>query len=219
MDDGYALCMNKWALDKSIKDELGLLLIISSLCAEKGYCYAGNKYLAELFKTDETTISKKVKKLISKEYIIAEYTRAGSVITARKLRLANMPTAIGKNAKENNIKEENIIINNNISKEKKFEKPTVEEIKEYCVSRGNGIDANYFYDFYESKNWMIGKNKMKDWKAAVRTWERNNKPVPTETKREKIIPKWFNEEIDNSTVDIELDEDFNNFIEDFRRQQ
>ena len=60
---------------------------------------------------------------------------------------------------------------------------------------------------------------MKDWKAAVRTWERNNKPLPNETKSRKIIPQWFNEEIDNSTVDIELDEDFNNFLEDFRRQQ
>lgn len=56
----------------------------------------------------------------------------------------------------------------------KFIKPTVEEIAEYCRERNNGIDAQQFYDFYESKGWLIGKNKMKDWKAAVRTWERRN---------------------------------------------
>lgn len=57
--------------------------------------------------------------------------------------------------------------------EKFFCKPTVEEIKAYCFERNNGINAQYFYDFYESKGWCIGKNKMKDWRACVRTWEKN----------------------------------------------
>ena len=55
-----------------------------------------------------------------------------------------------------------------------FVKPSVEEIMNYCNERGNNIDPQSFYDFYESKGWYVGKNKMKDWKAAVRTWERNN---------------------------------------------
>lgn len=57
----------------------------------------------------------------------------------------------------------------------KFVKPTIEEIQEYCLERKNGINANAFYDFYESKNWMIGKNKMKDFKACIRTWEQRDK--------------------------------------------
>lgn len=57
------------------------------------------------------------------------------------------------------------------SKSKKFKKPTVVEIQTYCDDRNNGINATTFYDFYESKGWLIGKNPMKDWKAAVRTWE------------------------------------------------
>ena len=73
MQNGYALCSNKWALDKDIKNELGLLIIISSLTAEKGYCYASNKFLAELFNIDETNISKKIKKLEKKNYIAIEY--------------------------------------------------------------------------------------------------------------------------------------------------
>lgn len=61
-----------------------------------------------------------------------------------------------------------------------FKPPTLDEVKEYCWERNNGIDAQSFIDFYSSKGWMIGKNKMKDWKAAVRTWEqRNNRPAPT----------------------------------------
>ena len=60
-----------------------------------------------------------------------------------------------------------------------FKPPTLEEVKEYCFERNNGIDAQQFIDFYSSKGWMIGKNRMKDWKAAVRTWEqRNNRPAP-----------------------------------------
>lgn len=51
---------------------------------------------------------------------------------------------------------------------------SLEEVKNYCNERNNGIDADKWFDFYSSKGWMIGKNKMKDWKAAVRTWEKNN---------------------------------------------
>ena len=58
-------------------------------------------------------------------------------------------------------------------KVKKFIPPTVEEVKAYCDERNNTVDPNSFIDFYESKGWLIGKNKMKDWKAAVRTWERS----------------------------------------------
>lgn len=61
----------------------------------------------------------------------------------------------------------------NKSSSQRFIVPSVEEIQAYCDERHNGIDAQNFYDFYASKGWMIGKNKMKDWKACVRTWERN----------------------------------------------
>jgi len=69
----------------------------------------------------------------------------------------------------------NIINNNNNNKGANFKPPSVDEVKAYCSDRNNGIDAQSFIDFYESKGWMIGKNKMKDWKAAVRTWEKRDK--------------------------------------------
>lgn len=57
-------------------------------------------------------------------------------------------------------------------KRKIFIPPKVEEVAAYCRERQNGIDPENFVFFYESKNWMIGKNRMVNWKAAVRTWER-----------------------------------------------
>ena len=83
----------------------------------------------------------------------------------------------------------NVEIEKEIEKEKDINKkrsrafvpPTLEEVSDYCKERGKGVDPNKWYDFYQSKGWMIGKNKMKDWKAAVRTWEPKNIP---ETKDE-----------------------------------
>ena len=51
----------------------------------------------------------------------------------------------------------------------------MEEISNYCKERNNSVDAQRFFDFYESKGWKIGKNQMKDWQAAVRNWERNER--------------------------------------------
>lgn len=55
-----------------------------------------------------------------------------------------------------------------------FVPPKVEEVKSYCTERKNNVDAERFVNFYESKGWVIGKSKMKDWKASVRTWEKSD---------------------------------------------
>ena len=120
MNNGYAICFNEWALDKEIKNELGLLLIISSLTAEKGYCYASNKYLSELFEVPEETISRKLKILKEKGYITIQYEKCGCEVKNRYIRLTKMliddyqkcQSTINKNVKENNISN-NIISNNN----------------------------------------------------------------------------------------------------------
>lgn len=57
----------------------------------------------------------------------------------------------------------------------RFTPPTFEEVYNYCIERNNQVNAQRFVDFYESKGWMVGKNKMKDWKASVRTWEQKDK--------------------------------------------
>ena len=63
-------------------------------------------------------------------------------------------------------------------KVRRFTPPTPEEVQQYCSESGHYIDADAFVDFYSSKNWMVGKNKMKDWKSAVRNWERRDKEKP-----------------------------------------
>lgn len=82
--------------------------------------------------------------------------------------------SIDKDSKEKNIK--NII------------PPSVEMVTEYCQERNNSVDPETFISFYESKGWMIGKNKMKDWQSAVRTWEksRSRDPQKKETVNQKI---------------------------------
>ena len=91
----------------------------------------------------------------------------------------------------NDNNKENIRVINNTIKENtpnsRFSKPSVEEIKAYCDERGNGIDPNEFYDFYESKNWFVGKNKMKDWKACMRTWERKRGFKPGDKDRKSVV--------------------------------
>lgn len=72
-----------------------------------------------------------------------------------------------------------------------FTPPSVEEVTAYCKERGNRVDPNRFVDFYTSKGWMVGKTKMKDWKACVRNWERGEqrpiKPGPTTYHTESSI--------------------------------
>lgn len=70
-------------------------------------------------------------------------------------------------------------------KENCFIPPTPENVKEYCREKGYEVDAERFVDFYESKGWMIGKNKMKDWKAAVRNWTRGQKKPAGNTSEKK----------------------------------
>jgi len=67
---------------------------------------------------------------------------------------------------------------------KRFAPPTLDEVQAYCEERGNNVDPDRFIDYYTSNGWRVGKNPMKDWKAAVRSWERSdNSPAPFKEKR------------------------------------
>lgn len=62
--------------------------------------------------------------------------------------------------------------------------PDINDVKYYCSSRNNNVDADKWYNFYDAKGWMIGKNKMKSWKAAVHTWEKNRHGDVTESDKQ-----------------------------------
>ena len=85
-------------------------------------------------------------------------------------------TSNNKNNKKD-IKNENHNNSNNdsiVKTQKRFTPPTVDEVLLYCFERNNHVSASKFVDYYTANGWRVGKNPMKDWKAAVRTWERNS---------------------------------------------
>lgn len=94
---------------------------------------------------------------------------------------------------------------NNIKK--KFKKPTIEEVQNYCKERNNNINAESFIDYYEANGWKVGRNSMKDWKAAVRTWEKRetktNKPVKNE---------WFDKNIKKEELSQEEEEEMKSIL-------
>ena len=147
---------------------------ISALTNMNGKCNASTNYFAKLYKVSKTSIQNWLKCLEDNKFITRKniYKEGSKEILSRYIKLFEYPTQ-DKLRDNNNI----TYSNNNLTDSKaRFKKPTVNDIKEYCLWRNNGIDAETFFDFYESKNWLIGKNKMKDWKACVRTWEkRQNK--------------------------------------------
>jgi len=72
----------------------------------------------------------------------------------------------------------------------RFTPPTQKEVFDYCTERKNGIDAQRFIDYYEARGWMIGKNKMKSWQAAVRNWENKEKQLQQKTESQKLLEKY-----------------------------
>tara|TARA_R100001244_G_scaffold130082_1_gene101964 strand:+ start:241 stop:876 length:636 start_codon:yes stop_codon:yes gene_type:complete len=76
---------------------------------------------------------------------------------------------------------------------KRFERPTLEDVLSYCVERENIVEGDKFFNFYESNGWKVGKNPMKDWKAAVRSWESNSQNYKGTSKGNKLktqIDSW-----------------------------
>lgn len=157
---------------------------ISALANKTGVCYANNEYFSELYDVQVNAISTWIKHLKEKEYIKVEYEYETGTKEIKKRYIS-----LGVIQKDNTCyskrygggiqkgEDNNTSINNKkeIYKEKVFKKPTLEEVRDYCLERNNNIDPVSFIDFYESKGWLIGKSKMKDWKAAIRNWEHKNK--------------------------------------------
>lgn len=121
-------------------------------------------------------------KLINNKYELANEVKSRCLANAKPMLRENSIV-------ENSIVENSIEYIGDTKKQKnKFSKPSIKEIEQYCLERKNNVDAEMFFDFYESKDWKVGKNPMKDWKACVRTWEKRNKKDDTNS-----IPDWVNE--------------------------
>ena len=163
---------------------------ITALCNMNGKCTASTQYFCKLYEVSRVSIQKWLKILEDNNYIkrVNIYKPDSKQIETRVITLVN--SSIKEKLTDNN----NININNtnltDSNKKGRFKKPSVNDIVDYCKERNNNIDAEAFIDFYESKDWKIGKNKMKDWKAAVRTWERRETKKATMGKLHSQINAW-----------------------------
>lgn len=126
-------------------------------------------------------VSRRKRVEVKKDYLLisADILPKNAYISEENVNISSKNADISKQRKEEERREEN-------SKEdirqvklamrtKSFIKPTTEQIKAYCQEHGYSIDEQYFYNYYESNGWMVGRNKMKDWQATVRNWHKRNK--------------------------------------------
>lgn len=241
MENGYSICLNKWALDKKITNELGLLLIISSLSAKTGYCYATNDFLAKQFGTTIWTISKKITKLKELGYIKVDYEMVGKEIKQRNIVLLDMTTPIVelnntpcqneqyplvKNDKDNNI-------NNNIINKK-------ENIKEKSDYFDNQELNNAFIEWLEYKKEKHQSYKEKGLTALINKINKDLKEYSIDDiidgihnsiannyqglfykksnntyKTTSPVPKWVNEKIEPETISEEEQKEFEEFFKEF----
>ena len=163
---------------------------ITALCNMNGKCTASTKYFATLYNVSKTSIQNWLKILDDNNFITRHniFKEGSQEILSRHIKLVKPPPQ--NNLRDNtNINITNTNLTDSNSKVR-FKKPTLDDVKNYCILRQNNIDAEAFIDFYESKNWKIGKNKMKDWKACVRTWERRESKKTTMGKLHSQINEW-----------------------------
>ena len=182
-----------------------LYLHLSMAADDDGFC---NQVSISMFKAHASV--QDLQALLEKRYI---YQFENGVIVIKHWRMANAlrkdrynPTAFQEELKQLGLKDNGAytwlpdgcqtVANclpqvsigkdsiGKVNKERRFTPPSHTEVQEYCTENGYHVDADAFIDFYQMKDWMVGKNKMKDWRAAVRNWHRREK----QPKRDKTAP-------------------------------
>ena len=206
----YAVIPANVRYDESLPPNAKLLYgEITALCNVEGYCWASNKYFADLYGVSTVSISKWINALANRGYISSQiiYKEGTKEIDKRYITIIydpikeNFNTSIKEKLKDNNTSFNNTFNNTNEYIEIKDKPPTRtrfippkrEEVQAYCQERQNDVDVERFVDYYTSNGWMVGKNRMKDWKAAVRTWEKNGygKSKPKEQQEQQGSGNFF----------------------------
>ena len=184
-------------IQQEMRDQLGLkgnelivFAFINGFSQEGQSCYYGG--LANLQRVcgiaSRQTAIDVLKSLMAKGYIV----KTEQIFNGVKMLSYSVSPIIGQGVQKmdkgcpesghNNIEDINI---NSLSLKgsSRFQKPTIEEIRQYCLEKGYNVDAEQFFNFYESKGWLVGKSPMKNWRAAVSTWNKREKEIP-QRKRE-----------------------------------
>lgn len=208
----FTVMSNYHFRDKSLSLKAkGLLSQMLSLPENWDYTISG---LASINKENKTAIQSALHELEKGGYLVRTRTQDESgrfdyiYDIYEKPRTENLCTenqhtespCTENNAQLNTYKEntEDKLLNNKKLRERsatRFTPPTVQEVRDYCQERNNNVDAERFVDFYAAKGWKIGSSPMKDWKAAVRTWEKrdaDNKPK-AQHKSSQLDPEYIKE--------------------------
>ena len=195
----------EWYKDEKVKSVFIHLLIKANhqdnrwqgIVVKKGQVITGRKVLAEELGLSERSIRTSLNKLKSTNEIAIKTTNKFSLIT-----IVNYDFYQGENNKTTN-KTANKVTNDRPSNDQQtttnkndkndknekniFIKPSLEEIDSYIKEKDYEVDSEYFYSYYESNGWKVGKNKMKSWKATLSTWNKR-----TEAERKKNTPNYIN---------------------------
>ena len=183
--ENYVVIQGWMLTDLHLKgNELLVYACIYGFTQHSNQVFSGSwQYLADWTNSTKRGVSNCLKALVEKGYLEKE----DKIINGVKFceyRATNCTRVVNKvhgGSEENSSppSEEsspnNIEVNNleNKKVDKGFVKPTLDEVKEYCRERNKGVDAEKWYNHYSANGWMVGRTKMVDWKAAVRTWERS----------------------------------------------
>ncbi len=195
-------------LDNDLSWTEKLLLVEIDSLAKNGECFASNKYFAEFFSLSKDRVSRVVSSLRDKGYVeVKVFYKEGSrqvekrviaPIGYRRIHLEgigeNTNTPIGENTEDINTSISNTTNKTieGVEKRKRFVPPSPAQVAEYAAERGfPDFDAEKFVDFYASKGWMVGRSKMKDWRASVRTWlSRERAEGVTANAHQSIAEAW-----------------------------
>lgn len=165
-----------------------LLMEIDSFTAKDRECYISNEYIAELLGVSVSWASKCLSHLLELGFVrVVKFDGRKRYVESTIQFKADLNESSMQDGTKVPYTNNNEYINNNNSLYKKgssrFQKPTIEEIRQFCLEKGYNVDAEQFFNFYESKGWLVGKSPMKNWRAAVSTWNKRDKEIP-QRKRE-----------------------------------
>lgn len=164
-----------------------LLMEIDSFTAKDRECYISNEYIAELLGVSVSWASKCLSHLLELGLVrVVKFDGRKRYVESTIQFKADLNESSMQDGTKVQHTNNNEYINNNSLYKKgssRFQKPTIEEIRQYCLEKGYNVDAEQFFNFYESKGWLVGKSPMKDWRAAVSTWNKREKEIP-QRKRE-----------------------------------
>ena len=185
------------------KNEMLLYALIYSYSDGGSAFYGSTEYLAKRLGSSKSRVIKVLNEMVAKGLIIKKTSGRFNFYVTNYNYVCNTeeptvsvqhPTRCQSDTESSVVPTPNNI-NNNINDTisvKRFVLPNVEEIEHYCKERNNSVDAQQFFDYYESKGWKVGKSPMKDWKASVRTWEKNDYGYHNKTVCEEPPKPQFN---------------------------